>query len=470
MGVQKRRRVHDAHRIDSGVFWFLADHFSILRLMNRAYRLENGNFAKDVRSWQDIDIKRIFRGWLELQRKNQSWTRRKKKATIFQRTNGFNEVLVHFENDKHKYWIPEIIAKNIPKNEGKKKAVEEKTKAEKKTINMASLDDLFLGATGARAVTKRKKKPEKHWLEIPVLRAILEEASEEEQEMICGGTRLSPLSLQVGGYYLDRQRCPAYSDMPYITMGYRAESRNYVFSCLSCCIIPPSNKFISSWLSFVVLILHIALSAISLRDFLPSLTPTLATFTFFQLFFGIAHFFCAWMYHLASNVSHSILLAWWRRSVASFTLWMASSYSYTVVIVGYCDYFPTSLMFSILLWVGALITFIPVILVESITTKESSRGISISIAFCTICFLSFLFILNHSEYLVAQFLMFGPLLCALTFMYFRIPERWFPNVSFFQFVWTSVNLWLTTRIIAVLFYHSLTHSFLQDLEKLDYKC
>ena len=76
MGIQKRMRVRDAHRIDSGIFWFLADHFAILRLMNRPYRHETGIQAKDIRSWQDIDIKRIFRGWLELQRKNQSWTNR----------------------------------------------------------------------------------------------------------------------------------------------------------------------------------------------------------------------------------------------------------------------------------------------------------------------------------------------------------------------------------------------------------
>ena len=53
--------------------------------------------------------------------------------------------------------------------------------------------------------------------------------------MITSGTRLSPLSLLIGGYYLNKCQSQPYSHMPYINHGYRSESKSYVFSCISCC-------------------------------------------------------------------------------------------------------------------------------------------------------------------------------------------------------------------------------------------
>jgi len=475
MGVQKRMRVRDAHRVDSGVFWFLSDHFSILRLMNRPYRHETGLQARDIRSWQDIDIKRIFRGWLELQRKNQSWTSRKPKATVFQVTNSAKEVLVHFENDEHKYWIPEIIAKNITK-EQKEKELKKREPAESVTkkvvapMNIDSLDSLFSGATGAKANVVKKKKIDKQWLEIPVLRNVLEEASEEDQHMICNGLRLTPLSLHLGGYYLDFQHCPAYSDMPYITVGYRAESKNYVFSCLSCCLLPPSNKFVSLWLSFTAIIVQISLSAIAIRDFSSALPSSLRTLLVLQLIFGIFHFGATWMYHIASNVSHASLIGWWRRSVYTFALWMASCYSYTITVVGFCDSYTTSIIFTSLLWVCAVMIFIPIFFTTSPTHQIWTKFLSISLSFCTICFICFLFILNNSNYVTDQLLMLLPNIFSLVLMYFHLPEKKFRHTGFFQFFWTSINFWLSCRILSLVFYHSLTYKFLEDWEVREFDC
>ena len=92
---------------------------------------------------------------------------------MFQVTNSAKEVLVHFENDEHKYWIPEIIAKNITK-EQKEKELKKREPAESVTkkvvapMNIDSLDSLFSGATGAKANVVKKKKIDKQWLEIPV--------------------------------------------------------------------------------------------------------------------------------------------------------------------------------------------------------------------------------------------------------------------------------------------------------------
>ena len=111
---KKGKRVSNPQRVDSGAFWFLADHFSILRLIQRPYNETVTYTRKDARSWQDIGIKRLFRGWVELQRKNVPHTKRPCNATVYAKEkNYFKEILVKFDDDKHCHWIPEIIAKNI---------------------------------------------------------------------------------------------------------------------------------------------------------------------------------------------------------------------------------------------------------------------------------------------------------------------------------------------------------------------
>lgn len=491
---KKGKRVSNPQGVDSGAFWFLADHFSILRLIQRPYNETVTYTRKDARSWQDIGIKRLFRGWKELQIKNIPHTKRPCNATVYAKEkNYFKEILVKFDDDKHSYWIPEIIAKNIQRPEEKEKREPEILDKKKFTpLNLDALGDCLDNLDGLWENTTNKKSGTRstggvppHWMEIPIIRDCLEEASEEDQQMITSGTRLSPLSLLIGGYYLNKSQSQPYSHMPYINHGYRSESKSYFFSCISCCIIPPSNKSLTIWLSFSILFLHFVQSCILIDKHI-KMRDSLLFLSFLQLFFGFIHFYSTAMFHVASNVILDSMLWWWKWFLISEIFWIASAYSFTILNLGFCDSFDSSVVFAVLLWTLAFLTLIPACTTQYIITTDVDKHsvpfltfpnratlwiIFGSLIICTICFVAFFLVIDPSEdYLFDGVMMFTPSIFGFIFITLRIPEKLFESSFLCNYVITSVNIWSILRFISVFYFFSLNMNYLEDWSKDDYKC
>eukprot|EP00494_Astrolonche_serrata_P029985 UN30252 len=122
--------------------------------------------------------------------------------------------------------------------------------------------------------------------------------------------------------------------MPHINEGYRPETQMCFFSCLSCCICPPSNKTLSIWAAFSCIIMHIWGSSRFMNKHGDNIDWLILILLVAQFIFGLFHFYSVWWFHIVSNLSEVDIRDWWKRFIWTMVLQNASFQSFAIMCLG----------------------------------------------------------------------------------------------------------------------------------------